>query len=141
MQLFSADPTFQKRRKHRADYGIISPVQETRRIFAEPLERGQMGDMGQRRKIAVEIGAPTTHFQKGSKMVSVPRQSVRSAVSGDHCNSALERQPKAGRRFQVVANATNAKLAAGMCQEWEAQLGQAFPERFGSDLITFCALA
>ena len=110
MQLFSADPTLKKRRKHRADYGIISPVQETRRIFAEPLERGQMGDMGQRRKIAVEIGVPTTHFQKGSKMVSVPRQSARSAVSGDHCNSALERQPKAVRRFKVVADATNASV-------------------------------
>src|ERR1700747_1881934 len=110
MQLFSADPTFQKRRKHRADYGIISPVQETRRIFAEPLERGQMGDMGQRRKIPVEIRIPTTHFQKGSKMVSVPRQGACSAVSGDHCNSALERQPKAARRFKVVADATNASV-------------------------------
>src|SRR5246127_1175519 len=118
MQLFSADPTFQKRRKHRADHGIVSPVQETRWIFTEPLEGGQMGNMGQRRKISVEIWVPTPHFQKGAKMVSVPRQGTRSAVSGDHGNSALERQPKAGRRFQVVTDATNAKLAAGMCQEW-----------------------
>jgi hypothetical protein len=113
MQLFSGDPTFKKRRKHRADHWIISPLQETRRIFAEPLERGQMGDMGQRGKIAVEIRVLIPHFQKGSKMVSLPRQGARSAVSGDHCNSALERQPKADRGFQVVADTTNAKLAAG----------------------------
>ena len=136
MEFRATDPTFQKRRKHRADYWIVGPVQETGRIFAEPFERREVGDMGQRRKIAIKVGVPITHFQKSLKMVAVPRQGPCSAVSGNHRHPAFQWQPETGGRFEVVADAADAKLATGMGQERKIQRGEAFPERFKAILVT-----
>ena len=111
-------------------------MQETVRIFAKPFERHQMGNVGQRRKVAIKVRVPITHFQKSLKMVAVPRQGPCSAVSGNYCHPAFERQPEAGGRFEVVADAADAELAAGMGQERKIQRGEAFPERFIAIFVT-----
>ena len=57
-------------------------------------------------------------------------------MSGNYCHPAFERQPETGGRFEVVADAADAKLATGMGQERKIQRGEAFPEKFIALLVT-----
>src|SRR5215510_9072643 len=110
------DPTFDPGPAYGSYNGIIATIQQALWIAAEPVDCAQVHRLRQSGDITEKVWKDFSHPIKLIKIVFTPRQSRRSAMGGDDCDTTFEGEPESFDASQIVSMGRERKLASSVCQ-------------------------